>query len=339
MERNKYYDYADRFSDIVKVSQPISAKELSERFFSAPKWIVAMMKLRNAIMKPFGLKRERNLSDLVRIESGNATTISKNDKHLDFVIMLTSENVGNDSQCISVSTKVRFNNRMGKLYFAIIKPFHNIICKTLLKRTKSNFEKQNGKKPLSEMSPKELWKLFPIILTEHKDCWADWYSDEKEQIEHSLPQSLRCHINHIGSTAIAGIWAKPTIDILLEMPETISLSELKPVIESCGYICMAETQRRIDFNKGYTPDGFAERVFHLHLRYNGDNDELYFRDYLNRFPAVAEEYECLKLKLWKQYEHNRDAYTVHKNKFVCKYTQKGKDCFRDRYKRNEHTRN
>ena len=39
-----------------------------------------------------------------------------------------------------------------------------------------------------------------------------------------------------------------------------------------------ENDSRIDFNKGYTLQGFAERVFHLHLCYEGDNDELYFRD-------------------------------------------------------------
>ncbi len=66
---------------------------------------------------------------------------------------------------------------------------------------------------------------------------------------------------------------------------------------------------RASFNKGYTLDGFAEKVFHLHLRYSEDNDELYFRDYLIENPDIAKEYEKLKLGLWKKYEHDRDAYT------------------------------
>ena len=65
----------------------------------------------------------------------------------------------------------------------------------------------------------------------------------------------------------------------------------------------------MSFNKGYTEEGFAEKVFHLHLRYFGDNDELYFRDYLNERPDIAEKYEQLKLSLWKKYEHDRDGYT------------------------------
>lgn len=79
-----------------------------------------------------------------------------------------------------------------------------------------------------------------------------------------------------------------------------------------------------DLNKGYTPQGFAERVFHIHLRVAGDIDELYFRDYLNAHPEVAKEYERLKLSLWKEYEHDRDGYTAAKSAFVSKYTELAK---------------
>lgn len=66
-------------------------------------------------------------------------------------------------------------------------------------------------KSLSEMSLEELWQLFPIILTEHKDCWKQWYAEEEQHIKEMLPAGSR--INHIGSTAIDSIWAKPIIDI------------------------------------------------------------------------------------------------------------------------------
>lgn len=68
-----------------------------------------------------------------------------------------------------------------------------------------------------------------------------------------------------------------------------------------------------------------KRCFHLHLRYCGDNNELYFRDYLNENPDIAKEYEDLKLSLWKKHEHNRDAYTDDKSEFVEKYMIKAKE--------------
>ncbi len=85
------------------------------------------------------------------------------------------------------------------------------------------------------------------------------------------------------------------------------------------------------FNKGYTINGFAERVFHLHLRYVGDNDELYFRDYLNEHTSIAVEYEKMKLRLWKKYEFNRDGYTNSKTDFIQKYTEKAKREYGDKY--------
>lgn len=188
-------------------------------------------------------------------------------------------------------------------------------------------------KQLSEMTLEELWELFPVILIEHKSCWKHWFMEETNLLQRNLPKEQTVRISHIGSTAVEGIWAKPTIDILVEISGDENLIRLKKPIEECGYICMAESEERIDFNKGYTDRGFSERVFHLHLRHEGDNDELYFRDYLNFDACAAQEYEQLKLELWKRYEHNRDAYTMCKGNFVRQYTQKGKLLFAGRYDR------
>lgn len=61
MRDNNSYNYKDKFSDIVHTARYINAKELSKLFFSAPKWITILMKFRNVIMKPFGLKKGRDL--------------------------------------------------------------------------------------------------------------------------------------------------------------------------------------------------------------------------------------------------------------------------------------
>lgn len=189
-------------------------------------------------------------------------------------------------------------------------------------------EKKDMSKPLSDMTLEELWKLFPIKLTEHQDCWECWYAEEKVILEHTLPKAAR--INHIGSTSINSIWAKPIIDILVEVPKSTDLEIIKELLIQIGYICMSKSENRRSFNKGYTENGFSERVFHLHLRYTGDNDELYFRDYLIEYPDIAREYEALKLRLWKDYEHNRDAYTNAKTEFVKKYTDKAKIKYKNR---------
>ena len=178
-------------------------------------------------------------------------------------------------------------------------------------------------KKLSEMTLEELWQLFPIILTEHKPYWADWYKEEVAQLKSILPSDTEYH--HVGSTAIDGIMAKPIVDILIVAHSPDHLKQTANTLQNNGYIIMSTTQNRISLNKGYTENGFAERVFHLHVRLSGDVDEIYFRDYLKTHPAVAKEYEQLKLRLCKQYEHNRDAYTEAKTDFVKKYTTLAKE--------------
>lgn len=59
------------------------------------------------------------------------------------------------------------------------------------------------------------------------------------------------------------------------------MEEVAHILEQNGFIRMSDEKRRISLNKGYTKEGFADKVYHIHLRYTGDNDELYFRDYLN----------------------------------------------------------
>ena len=153
-----------------------------------------------------------------------------------------------------------------------------------------------GKK-LSEMSLEELWQLFPIFLTGHQACWEDWFREEACVLKEALSETKVKQISHIGSTAIETIWAKPIIDILVEMSEGSDFEEVKKILLKTGYLFMGGEGCRLSFNKGYTEEGFAERVFHLHLRYAGDNDELYFRDYLRNHEETAREYERLKFRL------------------------------------------
>lgn len=184
-------------------------------------------------------------------------------------------------------------------------------------------------KKLSEMTLEELWQLFPIFLTEHQAAWADWYEEEAAHLRALLPAEAR--VSHVGSTAVEGIWAKPIIDILVEVPEGVSLAEVGAMLGEHGWRRMSGDERRMSFNQGYTEQGFAERVFHLHLRYAGDHDELYFRDYLREHPEAAKEYERLKLSLWKRFEHDRDGYTAAKGDLVARYTAAARELYGDRY--------
>jgi len=106
-------------------------------------------------------------------------------------------------------------------------------------------------------------------------------------------------------------------------------------MEAKGYIYVPQEsnpQPHFTFYKGYTPKGFKGQAYHIHVRFSGDHDELYFRDYLNKNPKALNEYAKLKEKLKEKYEHNRDLYTEEKTDFIKQATIKARQEFKDRYK-------
>lgn len=161
-----------------------------------------------------------------------------------------------------------------------------------------------------------LWALFPIRLEAHRDEWLTWYAEEKAQLESLLGKDAIA-IHHIGSTAIPGIRAKPIVDILVETPNADALHRAAKSLNAHGYLPMSRSDSRITFNKGYTLQGYATRVFHIHLRLAGDNDEVAFRDMLCARPDLAQTYEALKIRLLAEHAPDRDAYTAGKSAFIA----------------------
>ena len=171
------------------------------------------------------------------------------------------------------------------------------------------------KNQLQDLTLAELWELFPIVLTAHNPQWSVW-AEEEMRLLSSLLVKYHPIISHIGSTAIPDIQAKPIVDILVEISPDIEWQSITDIFERNGYICMSESETRISFNKGYTPAGYADRVFHVHVHRTGDNDEILFRDYLIANPESAKEYERLKHSLLPKYKNNRDGYTEAKSEFI-----------------------
>ena len=181
-----------------------------------------------------------------------------------------------------------------------------------------SMEKFRNVKLLSEMTLAELWQLFPIVLSEHDPAWKNFYADEEKLLQKHFGKTA-VRFRHIGSTAVEGLLAKPTVDILLEIADNADLATVRQLAIECGYSVMAETtvpEYQLDLCKGYTPLGFAEKVFHLHIRHLGDWEEPVFCEYLKQHPDKAKEYAALKTKLQKQFKHDRDAYTKAKGEFI-----------------------
>ncbi len=188
-------------------------------------------------------------------------------------------------------------------------------------------------KDLSLLSNEELWKLFPIRLEQHNPSWKLFYETESALISNTLNGSVD-RISHFGSTALEGLLAKPTIDILLEIYPETDLEELSFKLKSLSYLLSPQPDNpapHMMFLKGYTPTGFQGQAVHLHIRYRGDWGELYFRDYLKDHPNVAAEYAELKRKLARNFTNNRDGYTEAKGDFIRRITRLAREAYPSKY--------
>lgn len=114
-------------------------------FGTMPKWVGFLMKLRNTIVRIFGLKAEKPEDFHSNFKVGgyigffqifsiqqNEIMLGVDDKHLNFRVSIynSDENQFN----IKVTTLVQYNNRFGKIYMAIVKPFHPLIVKRMVKQ-------------------------------------------------------------------------------------------------------------------------------------------------------------------------------------------------------------
>ena len=172
-------------------------------------------------------------------------------------------------------------------------------------------------------------RIYPVILSEYDPEWPEWFAEEKVNLGKLIGKENISRICHYGSTSIPGITAKPTVDILLEIKKSVDIEKIKAALPSSEYIClcadgltMPTPPPHLMFLKGYLPDGFAKKVFHIHVRYPGDHDELLFRDYLIAHPNAGAEYAALKFSLLQKYKHDRDGYTAAKTEFIRNITEK-----------------
>jgi GrpB-like predicted nucleotidyltransferase (UPF0157 family)/GNAT superfamily N-acetyltransferase len=190
------------------------------------------------------------------------------------------------------------------------------------------------KKTLEQMDRYELGRLFPIIITEYRPEWKDLYLSEKHAIAEAVGIENIIRINHIGSTSVPGLLAKPTIDILLEVTINIDKEDLIVRMVKLGFKYSRKPENpppHMMFQKGYTETGFVGQAYHVHVRYPGDWNELYFRDYLLTHPDTAVQYGKLKLTLKMQYEYDREAYTEAKTTFIRTVTKQAREDFGSRY--------
>ena len=154
-----------------------------------------------------------------------------------------------------------------------------------------------------------------VLIVAPDPAWPEIYRLEAARISQALDVDF-LDIQHIGSTAVPGLAAKPTIDILAAVRKLGPSEEYSCQLETLGYQFESQVDDaiRLFFRKG------APRTHHLHIVEFGSWEyrrHLLFRDHLRAYPDTARAYERLKRELAVTHAHDRATYTASKTDFIA----------------------
>ena len=170
----------------------------------------------------------------------------------------------------------------------------------------------------------------PIIVEEYNPEWIDRFLREKESLLGAIGH-LIIDLEHIGSTSIFDLAAKPIIDILIGVKTLEDAEKCIPILEKMNYQYVPEYEvvlpERRYFRK--PPRGQGHDV-HLHMTVLGSDfweRQLMFRNYLRIHSKARDDYSMLKKKLAKKYKNDREGYTNAKEEFILETLKKAKKEF------------
>ena len=161
----------------------------------------------------------------------------------------------------------------------------------------------------------------PIEIVPHDTAWSGLFEEERRKLLQTIGPWLAGPIEHIGSTAIPGLAAKPVIDI---MAGVASLDASRPALPALAGLGYCYFPYRPDAEHWFCKPSPAFRTHHLHLVPLGSPQwagALAFRDYLRAHPGIAAEYEELKMRLAREFRLDREAYTNAKGPFIARITR------------------
>jgi GrpB-like predicted nucleotidyltransferase (UPF0157 family) len=160
----------------------------------------------------------------------------------------------------------------------------------------------------------------PVEIVAYDPSWPVRFDEERAMLRRRLERWLAGPIEHVGSTAVPGLAAKPVIDIMAGVQ---SLDASRPAIDAAAELGYCYFPYRPESEHWFCKPSPALRTHHLHLvpvRSPQWIRTLAFRNYLRANPDVAAEYETLKRELARQHYFDREAYTEAKHPFITRVT-------------------
>jgi GrpB-like predicted nucleotidyltransferase (UPF0157 family) len=156
----------------------------------------------------------------------------------------------------------------------------------------------------------------PIRVVAHDPQWPERFEQERALLAEAIGPWVVGGIHHVGSTAVPGLDAKPTIDVLVGVEDLESARGCFESLAELGYLYAPYRPKEMHWFCKPSP---SRREFHLHLvpvDSSRFQDELVFRDRLRADPKLAREYAELKRSLAARFPGDREFYTEAKGEFI-----------------------
>ncbi len=157
-----------------------------------------------------------------------------------------------------------------------------------------------------------------INVVEHTLSWKGIFESEKRALANIIGNNA-VKIEHIGSTAVKGLIAKPVIDMLIEVESLVELDASSKAIKELGFIVKGENGIS---GRRYFQKGGNQRTHHIHAFQSGDINLIRhraFKDYLIAHPTAAKEYGHIKKTAVLNCNNNINIYMALKNEFIQKH--------------------
>ena len=157
-----------------------------------------------------------------------------------------------------------------------------------------------------------------IQLLAHNPGWNEQFVAERERLLRLLPKCFLA-IEHIGSTAVPNLAAKPIIDILGGVRSLAEADALLEPLVAEGYATSRAFNATLSDRRWLMRHSEGRRTHHLHLVvFEGASWERHvqFRDLLRGDPVLAERYQTCKQELAVKHRRDREAYTLAKSAFI-----------------------
>lgn len=159
----------------------------------------------------------------------------------------------------------------------------------------------------------------PVFVVPYDEAWPSLYEEERHLIERAIGPFVE-EIEHIGSTAVPGLAAKPVIDIMVGVGSLDDSPALVERLGAIGYEYVPELERHMPSRRYFRKQRGGRRTRQIHLVERSNSEwwdrHVLFRDHLRAHPEAAEEYARLKRGLSERFKVDRAAYTDAKTAFI-----------------------